>query len=100
MDISNFIAVHNTLNFLQSQGWVEKSIEIEPDYDGWLVFCKMNHPDFPTLTASFAGTESDNKGYVPVSLDTIEDGDEFEAHLIQNALSKFSEGKRLSEIKA
>lgn len=98
MDISYFIAVHNTLILLQSQGWVEKSTEIEADYDGWLAFVKMSHPDFPTLTASFAGTESDKDGYVPVSLDTIEDGDEFEASQIQNALVKFSEGKRLSEI--
>ena len=100
MDISNFIAVHNTFLLLQSQGWIEKSIEIEPDSEGFLAFCKMTHPDFPNLTCSFAGTESDDGQSVPVSLDTIEDGDEFEVSQIQDALVKFSEGKRLSEIQA
>ena len=99
MDISNFLAVHNTFNKLEQMGWIEKSIEIEPDYEGWLCFVKMTHPTLPTLTASFAGCQSDD-GECPVSLDTIEDGDEFELESVSDAMVKFAMGKRLSEIQA
>lgn len=98
MDISNFIAVFNTFNKLESIGWIEKSIEIEPDPEGWLCFVEMTHPTLPNLTCSFAGSQSDDDGEFDVFLDTDDDGDEFKLDDVPHAMVKFAMGVRLSEI--